>query len=89
MRALTCGTSSIRTIGKLEQDIARKIMDNEDHIEADVTKKLNNIIENHINVVQKQKRVVQKCHQDNETAKQKYQVSVCGFTSSPVLATEF
>lgn len=62
--------------GKLEQDIARKIMDNEDHIEADVTKKLNNIIENHINVVQKQKRVVQKCHQDNETAKQKYQNAI-------------
>lgn len=41
-----------------------------------MSKKLNTIIESHITTVQKQKRVVAKCHQDNEAAKQKYQVSV-------------
>lgn len=44
------------------------------NIENDVSKKLNGIIENHITAVQKQKRIVAKCHQDNEAAKQKYQV---------------
>lgn len=50
-------------------------MNNEINIENDVSKKLNTIIDSHISVVQKQKRIVAKCHQDNETAKQKYQVS--------------
>lgn len=49
-------------------------MNNEVNIENDVNKKLNGIIEQQIQVVQKQKRVVVKCHQDNEAAKQKHQV---------------
>jgi len=45
------------------------------NIENDVSKKLNSIIESHITTVQKQKRVVAKCHQDNEAAKLKHQVN--------------
>lgn len=51
-------------------------MNNEVNIENDVNKKLNGIIEQQIQVIQKQKRVVAKCHQDNEAAKQKHQVSI-------------
>jgi glucose-6-phosphate-specific signal transduction histidine kinase len=61
-------------IAKLEKTIASEIVNNEVNIENDVSKKLNGIIENHITAVQKQKRIVAKCHQDNEAAKQKYQV---------------
>jgi hypothetical protein len=49
-------------------------VNNEVNIENDVNKKLNGIIEQQIQVIQKQKRVVAKCHQDNEAAKQKHQV---------------
>ncbi|CRL02743.1 CLUMA_CG015861, isoform A [Clunio marinus] len=59
--------------GKLEKTIASEIVKNEMNIESDVSKKLNSIIESHITTVQKQKRVVAKCHQDNEAAKQKLQ----------------
>jgi glucose-6-phosphate-specific signal transduction histidine kinase len=61
--------------GKLERIISKKIVDNEENIEKDVCKKLNTIIDSHITTVQKQKRIYMKCHQDNETAKQKHQVS--------------
>lgn len=54
-------------------------MNNEVNIENDVNKKLNGIIEQQIQVVQKQKRVVVKCHQDNEAAKQKHQVKNFSF----------
>jgi Rho GTPase-activating protein 17 len=50
-------------------------VNNEVNIENDVSKKLNTIIESHITTVKKQKSIVAKSHQDNETAKQKYQVS--------------
>jgi hypothetical protein len=43
-------------------------------IESNVSKKLNAVIEGHITNVQKHKRIVAKCHQDNEAAKIKYQV---------------
>lgn len=59
----------------LEKTIAKEIVSHEVNIENDVSKKLNTIIESQITTVQKQKRVVAKCHQDNEAAKQKYQVS--------------
>jgi hypothetical protein len=70
---MALGISSNKT-AKLEKTIACEIVNNEVNIENDVSKKLNTIIESHISTVQKQKRVVAKCHQDNETAKQKHQV---------------
>lgn len=60
---------------RVEKTIANEIVSHEVHIENDVSKKLNTIIDSHISTVQKQKRVVAKCHQDNEAAKQKHQVS--------------
>lgn len=61
---------------RLEKTIASEIVNNEVNIENDVNKKLNSIIELQIQIVQKQKRTVAKCHQDNETARQKYQVRI-------------
>jgi glucose-6-phosphate-specific signal transduction histidine kinase len=61
---------------KVEKTIASEIVNNEVNIENDVNKKLNGIIEQQIQVVQKQKRVVAKCHQDNEAAKVKHQVRI-------------
>lgn len=60
---------------RVEKTIANEIVNHEVNIENDVSKKLNTIIDSHITTVQKQKRVVAKCHQDNEAAKQKHQVS--------------
>lgn len=51
------------------------MVNHEVNIENDVSKKLNTIIDSQLTTVAKQKRVVAKCHQDNEAAKQKYQVS--------------
>lgn len=68
------GKLPINTTARLEKTIANEIVTHEVNIENDVSKKLNTIIESHITTVQKQKRVVAKCHQDNEAAKQKYQV---------------
>lgn len=74
----------LQTLGKLrysaptarvEKTIANEIVSHEVLIESDVSKKLNTIIDSQISTVQKQKRVVAKCHQDNEAAKQKHQVS--------------
>lgn len=67
-------TQKITTTAKVEKTIASELVNNEVNIENDVNKKLNGIIEQQIQVVQKQKRVVVKCHQDNEAAKQKHQV---------------
>jgi glucose-6-phosphate-specific signal transduction histidine kinase len=61
--------------GNLEKKIAGEIVDNENNIEDCVTKKLNDVIEERLTVVKKQKSVVAKSHQDHETAKQKHQVS--------------
>ena len=61
---------------RLEKTIASEIVNNEVNIENDVNKKLNSIIEQQIQIVQKQKRIVAKCHQDNETARQKFQVRI-------------
>lgn len=59
---------------KLEKNIAAEIVNNEINVENDVTKKLAVILENHIGTIQKQKRIVTKSMQDNESAKHKYQV---------------
>jgi glucose-6-phosphate-specific signal transduction histidine kinase len=60
----------------LERTIASEIVNHEVNIENEVNKKLNAIIEQHIQAIQKQKRIVAKCHQDNEAAKQKHQVRI-------------
>lgn len=60
---------------KLERNIAVEIVNNEINVENDVTKKLATILENHIGTIQKQKRIVTKLIQDNESAKHKYQVN--------------
>lgn len=59
---------------KLEKNIAVEIINNEINVENDVTKKLALILDNHIGRIQKQKRIVTKLIQDNESAKHKYQV---------------
>lgn len=61
-------------IAKLEKNIAVEIINNEIHVENEVTKKLATILENHIGRIQKQKRIVTKLMQDNESAKHKFQV---------------
>lgn len=83
----SCGKSAInflkkknqQFIGKflsaeLEKRIASEIVSNECNVENDVTKKLTNIMETNISAIQKQKRIVTKLMQDNESAKHKYQV---------------
>lgn len=60
----------------MEKRIANEIVSNECNVENDVTKKLTNIMETNISAIQKQKRIVTKLMQDNESAKHKYQVSV-------------
>lgn len=59
----------------LEKNIASEIVKNEIGIEDNVTKKMAIILENNIATIQKQKRVVTKLMQDNESAKHKYQVN--------------
>lgn len=61
---------------KLEKNIATEIIDNEIKVELDVTKKLNTIMDNHISTIQKQKRIVTKLMQDNESAKHKHQAAL-------------
>lgn len=58
----------------MEKNIAVEIVNNEINVENDVTKKLTIILENHIGRIQKQKRIVTKLMQDNESAKHKCQV---------------
>jgi glucose-6-phosphate-specific signal transduction histidine kinase len=55
--------------GKLEKTIADEIIKHEMNIENDVSINLNNIINEQIAAVKKQKNIVTKCHQDNETVK--------------------
>lgn len=64
-------------LAKLEKNIAVEIINNEINVENDVTKKLAIILDNHIGRIQKQKRIVTKLIQDNESAKHKYQVITC------------
>lgn len=71
----TWKTPNSAPTARVEKTIANEIVNHEVNIENDVSKKLNTIIDSHITTVQKQKRVVAKCHQDNEAAKQKHQVS--------------
>lgn len=61
-------------LAKLEKNIATEIINNEINVENDVTKKLAIILDQHIGRIQKQKRIVTKLIQDNESAKHKYQV---------------
>ena len=60
----------------MEKNIAVEIINNEINVENDVTKKLAIILDNHIGRIQKQKRIVTKLIQDNESAKHKYQVNI-------------
>lgn len=59
---------------ELEKRIANEIVSHECNVENDVTKKLTNIMDTNISAIQKQKRIVTKLMQDNESAKHKYQV---------------
>lgn len=59
----------------MEKNIAVEIINNEINVENDVTKKLSVILEHHVGRIQKQKRIVTKLIQDNESAKNKYQVN--------------
>jgi Rho GTPase-activating protein 17 len=60
---------------KLEKTIAHEIVTNELNVENEVSRKLNTMYDTHVQQLQKQKRIVTKCFQDNEVAKQRYQVS--------------
>ncbi|XP_031621344.1 rho GTPase-activating protein 21-like [Contarinia nasturtii] len=66
----------LENCAKLEKNIAVEIVNNEINVENDVTKKLAIILENHIGRIQKQKRIVTKLMQDNESAKHKCQAAV-------------
>ncbi|XP_055319802.1 rho GTPase-activating protein 92B-like [Sitodiplosis mosellana] len=66
----------LENCAKLEKNIAMEIVNNEVNVENEVTKKLAIILENHIGRIQKQKRIVTKIMQDNESAKHKYQAAV-------------
>lgn len=70
-------------LAKLEKNIALEIVNNEINVENDVTKKLSIILDNHITTIQKQKRIVAKLMQDNESAKHKYQVKFLSIISAP------
>lgn len=59
---------------KLEKTIAMEMVNNEINVENEVTRKLSLILDNHVTTIQKQKRLVTKLMQDNESAKHKYQV---------------
>uniref|UniRef100_A0A182UN74 Rho-GAP domain-containing protein n=1 Tax=Anopheles merus TaxID=30066 RepID=A0A182UN74_ANOME len=60
------------TCARVEKRIATEIVNNEVNVENSVSKNLNDIIERHLSTIQKQKRVVTKCHQEYETSRQKY-----------------
>lgn len=68
-------TFLILPAAKLEKNIANKIVDSENKVEADVTRKLSEFMEKHLVGIQKQKRIVTKLMQDKETAKYKHQVT--------------
>uniref|UniRef100_A0A2M4CQG6 Putative rho gtpase-activating protein 92b n=1 Tax=Anopheles darlingi TaxID=43151 RepID=A0A2M4CQG6_ANODA len=60
------------TCARVEKRIATEIVNNEVNVENSVSKNLNDIIERHLATIQKQKRVVTKCHQEYEASRQKY-----------------
>ncbi|EAA14211.4 AGAP009727-PA, partial [Anopheles gambiae str. PEST] len=60
------------TCARVEKRIATEIVNNEVNVENSVSKNLNDIIERHLSTIQKQKRVVTKCHQEYEASRQKY-----------------
>uniref|UniRef100_A0A182MGB2 Rho-GAP domain-containing protein n=1 Tax=Anopheles culicifacies TaxID=139723 RepID=A0A182MGB2_9DIPT len=60
------------TCARVEKRIATEIVNNEVNVENSVSKNLNDIIERHLSTIQKQKRVVTKCHQEHEASRQKY-----------------
>ncbi|KAJ6636168.1 Rho GTPase-activating protein 92B [Pseudolycoriella hygida] len=66
----------LESCADLEKRIASEIVSNECNVENDVTKKLTNIMETNISAIQKQKRIVTKLMQDNESAKHKYQAAL-------------
>lgn len=57
---------------RLEKTVASEIITNEVSVENSVSKNLNDIIERHLATIQKQKRIVGKCHQEYEATRQKY-----------------
>ncbi|XP_058452573.1 rho GTPase-activating protein gacI-like isoform X2 [Malaya genurostris] len=57
---------------RLEKTVASEIVNNEINVENSVSKNLNDIIERHLATIQKQKRIVSKCHQEYEATRQKY-----------------
>ncbi|XP_058823943.1 uncharacterized protein LOC131684805 [Topomyia yanbarensis] len=57
---------------RLEKTVASEIVNNEFNVENSVSKNLNDIIERHLGTIQKQKRIVSKCHQEYEATRQKY-----------------
>ncbi|XP_053692707.1 rho GTPase-activating protein 92B-like [Sabethes cyaneus] len=57
---------------RLEKTVASEIINNEMNVENSVSKNLNDIIERHLATIQKQKRIVGKCHQEYEATRQKY-----------------
>uniref|UniRef100_A0A2M4A1K8 Putative rho gtpase-activating protein 92b n=1 Tax=Anopheles triannulatus TaxID=58253 RepID=A0A2M4A1K8_9DIPT len=60
------------TCARVEKQIATEIVNSEVKVENSVSKNLNVIIERHLATIQKQKRVVTKCHQEYEASRQKY-----------------
>ncbi|XP_037036980.1 rho GTPase-activating protein 92B [Bradysia coprophila] len=66
----------LESCADLEKRIANEIVSHECNVENDVTKKLANIMETNISSIQKQKRIVTKLMQDNESAKHKYQAAL-------------
>lgn len=73
----------LENCSKLEKSIAGEIIKSEINVENDVTKKLATIMENHVSAIQKQKRLVNKLLQDNESAKHKYQVIIWNYYQKP------
>lgn len=60
----------------LEKQIAADIIQNEIHVENDVTRRLTSVQETQLSTIQKQKRVVTKLQQDSDSARNKHQSAV-------------
>lgn len=60
------------TCARVEKLIASEVVNNEMNVENSVNQKLNKLIETHLSLIQKQKRVVTKCQQEYEASKQKF-----------------
>lgn len=61
---------------RLERSIASEIVANEISVETEVTRRLNQYQETHLNTIQKQKRTVTKLQQDSDSARHKYQTAI-------------